>query len=98
MTLDKKRVGWRDLLNRLQLAGILPELNVEKIEQSQEVIKSQLNIDKTFRLKEIYIKSPTLLTQEKIQLDERFDCLLNEFSFEMEDIEKRLGEYMRLYL
>ena len=76
----------------MQLAGILPELNVEKIEQSQEVIKSQLNIDKTFRLKEIYTKSPTLLTQEKIQLDERFDCLLNEFSFKMGDIEKRLGK------
>ena len=80
------------------MAGILPELNVEKIEQSQEVLKSQLNIDKTFRLKEIYTKSPTLLTQEKIQLDERFDCLLNEFSFKMADIEKRLGKYMRLYL
>lgn len=65
---------------------------MEKIEQSQEVIKSQLNIDKTFRLKEIYTKSPTLLTQEKIQLDERFDCLLNEFSFQMGDIEKRLGK------
>ena len=80
-------------MNKVQLAGILPELNVEKIEQSQEVIRLKLNIDKTFRLKEIYTKSPTLLTQEKIQLDERFDCLLNEFSFQMEDIEKRSGQY-----
>ena len=65
---------------------------MEKIEQSQDVIKSKLNIDKTFRLKEIYTKSPTLLTQEKIQLNERFDCLLTEFNFKREDIEKRLGK------
>ena len=71
---------------------------MEKIEQSQDVIKSKLNIDKTFRLKEIYTKSPTLLTQEKIQLNERFDCLLNEFNFKREDIEQRLGKQKHLYL
>ena len=54
-----------------KFAGILATLRREKMEQIQNVLAQFLDIKSNLILKEIYIKSPTLLTQEEKPLKAR---------------------------
>ena len=63
-----------------KFAGILSELEAEKMESIERLLINEFELDSKLKLKEMIIISPTLLTLEKTSLEQRISSLNKEWS------------------